>query len=352
LEHIVVHLHKSELKSFTHSKIICVFAGKYKRSSMSIRILANDGIDANGKSMLEKAGFIVDTNKISQAELSGGLKNFDVVIVRSASKITKEIIEANTHLKVIARAGVGLDNVDVETAKRNGIRVINTPAASSISVAELVFAHLFGMVRNLPESNRRMPAEGKSNFNELKKKFSEGFELRDKLLGVIGFGRIGQEAARIAIGLGMNVIAYDPYVEKAEIYFYFHPGISDQRIKFEIRTVSKEEVLRKADFITLHVPSTDKPAIGKEEFEMMKKGAYIVNCARGGVVDESELIKALDSGKIRYSGADVFENEPPVNDALLKHEKSSLTPHIGASTAEAQNRIGIELAERIIDLCK
>lgn len=319
---------------------------------MSLKILANDGIDANGKGMLEKAGFIVDTTKVAQADLLGGLKNYDVVIVRSASKITKEIIEANTHLKVIARAGVGLDNVDVETAKRNGIRVINTPASSSISVAELVFAHLFGMVRNLPESNRVMPLQGASKFNELKKKFSEGFELRDKTLGVIGFGRIGQEAARIAIGLGMNVLAYDPFVEKAEIYFYFHPSISDQRIKFEIKTISKEEVLRKADFITLHVPSGKKPAIGKEELDMMKQGACLINCARGGVVSEHDVIDALNSGKLRYAAADVFEQEPPVNDAILKQERMSLTPHIGASTAEAQNRIGIELAERIIELCK
>ena len=319
---------------------------------MSFKILANDGIDANGKGMLEKAGFIVDTTKIAQADLLTGLKNYDVVIVRSASKITKEIIEANTHLKVIARAGVGLDNVDVETAKRNSIRVINTPAASSISVAELVFAHLFGMVRNLPESNRLMPTQGVAKFNDLKKKFSEGFELRDKTLGVIGFGRIGQEAARIAIGLGMNVVAFDPYVEKAEIYFYFHKTISDQRIKFEIKTVSKEDVLRQADFVTMHVPSTDKPAIGKEELELMKQGAYLINCARGGVVNEAALLDALNSGKIRYAALDVFEQEPPVNDAILKHDRVSLTPHIGASTAEAQNRIGIELAERIIDLCQ
>lgn len=319
---------------------------------MTVKILANDGIDAIGKLMLEEAGFSVDTNKISQNDLLHGLKNYEVVIVRSASKITKEIIEANTHLKVIARAGVGLDNVDVEAAKRNGIRVINTPAASSISVAELVFAHLFGMVRNLPESNRMMPELGKEKFNELKKKFSEGFELRDKTLGVIGFGRIGQEAARIAIGLGMNVIAFDPFVEKAEIYFYFNSKISDQRIKFEIKTVSKEEVLRTADFITLHVPSTDKPTIAKSEFDLMKKGAVLVNCARGGVVNENDLLDALNVGKLRYAGLDVFENEPPLTDTILKHTRLSLTPHIGASTAEAQNRIGIELAEKIIDLCK
>ena len=212
---------------------------------MSIKILANDGIDANGKGMLERAGFIVDTVKILQADLLTGLKNYDVVIVRSASRITKEIIEANTHLKVIARAGVGLDNVDVETAKRNGIRVINTPAASSISVAELVFAHLFGMVRNLPKSNRMMPIDGISRFNELKKQFSEGNELRDKTLGVIGFGRIGQEAARIAIGLGMNVLAFDPYVKQEDIL----PGIS---------LVSFEDVLGQADYVSLHAALTEE----------------------------------------------------------------------------------------------
>ena len=317
-----------------------------------MKILANDGIDANGKNMLQQAGHTVDTTKVPQAELKDALKNYDVIIVRSASKVTKEIIEANTHLKVIARAGVGLDNVDVETAKRSGIRVINTPAASSVSVAELVFAHLFGMVRNLPQSNRTMPVDGVSKFNELKKIYSEGFELRDKTLGVIGFGRIGQEAARIAIGLGMNVVAYDPFVEKAEIYFYFHPSISEQRIKFEIKTISKEEVLKQADFITLHVPSTGTPAIGKDELALMKNGSYLVNCARGGVVDERALQEALHSGKLRYAAADVFEQEPPVNDALLKEEKMSLTPHIGASTAEAQNRIGIELANKIIEILK
>jgi D-3-phosphoglycerate dehydrogenase len=317
-----------------------------------MRILANDGIDKNGKSMLENAGFTVDTNKVPQDKLKDALKNYDIIIVRSASRVTREIIQANLHLKVIARAGVGLDNVDVETAKRNGIRVINTPAASSVSVAELVFAHLFGMVRNLPESNRLMPVQGKEKFNELKKKFSEGFELRDKTLGVIGFGRIGQEAARIAIGLGMNVLAYDPFVEKADIYFYFHPDISDQRLKFEIRTVSKEEVLQKSDYITLHVPATEKPAIGKGELEMLKPGVCIVNCARGGVVDEKALLEALDSGKVRYAAVDVFEKEPPVNDAILRHPKMSLTPHIGASTAEAQNRIGMELASKIIELTR
>lgn len=317
-----------------------------------MKILANDGIDATGKEMLEKAGFTVDTNKVAQNELSSALKNFEVVIVRSASKITKEIIEANLHLKIIARAGVGLDNVDVETAKRNGIRVINTPAASSVSVAELVFAHLFGMVRFLPQSNRAMPLEGMSNFNELKKRFSAGIELRDKTLGIIGFGRIGQEAARIAIGLGMNVLAFDPFVEKAEIYFYFHPSVLDQRVKIEIKTISKEDVLKNSDFITLHVPATDKPAIGAAEFALMKKGAMIVNCARGGVVDEVALTEAIQSGRISFAGTDVFENEPPVNDLLLSNNKISLTPHIGASTLEAQNRIGIELAERIIEFGK
>jgi len=302
--------------------------------------------------MLEKAGFSVDTNKVPQDKLKEALKNYDIIIVRSASRVTREIIQDNLHLKVIARAGVGLDNVDVEAAKRNGIRVINTPAASSVSVAELVFAHLFGMVRNLPESNRRMPGEGKEKFNDLKKKFSEGYELRDKTLGVIGFGRIGQEAARIAIGLGMKVLAYDPFVEKSDIYFYFHPEMSSQRIKFEIKTVSKEEVLQKSDYITLHVPVTEKPAIGKAEIEMVKQGCCIVNCARGGVVDEKALTDALDSGKIRYAAADVFEQEPPVNDAILKHPKMSLTPHIGASTAEAQNRIGMELASKIIELTR
>jgi D-3-phosphoglycerate dehydrogenase len=282
------------------------------------------------------------------------LKNYDVVLVRSATKINKEIMDACPNLTLIGRGGVGLDNIDVEHAKKKGIRVINTPASSSISVAELVFAHLFSISRFLQLTNRVMPGEGTKKFNDLKKSCSAGSELRGKTLGIIGFGRIGQETARIGIGLGMNVLAFDPFVENADIYFYFHEEILDKRIKISIKTVSKEKVIRESDYISLHVPFNegDAPVIGKKEFDMMKAGAGIVNCARGGVVSEKDLNDALESGHIAYAGLDVFEKEPPVNDTILKNPKVSLTPHIGASTNEAQNRIGIELADKIIEFFK
>ncbi len=320
-----------------------------------IRILANDGIDANGKKMLLEKGYEVVTEKVPQDQLAQAIGEYDVLLVRSATKVTREIIDAGKHrLKLIGRGGVGLDNIDVEYAKNKGLRVINTPASSSISVAELVFAHLFSLARGLQISNRIMPAEGNTRFNELKKASSNGIELRDKTLGLIGFGRIGQEAARIALGLGMNVIAFDPYLPAADIYFYFHPAILDQRIKITIKTVSKEEVLRNSDFITLHVPFNegDKAVIGTDEIAMMKDGVGIVNCARGGVVDEAALLAAINSGKVAFSGIDVFAKEPPVFLDILKPDQVSLTPHIGASTREAQNRIGIELAEKIIEFFK
>jgi D-3-phosphoglycerate dehydrogenase / 2-oxoglutarate reductase len=271
--------------------------------------------------------------------------------VRSATKIRKDLIDACPNIKLIGRGGVGMDNIDVEYARAKGIRVVNTPAASSVSVAEMAFAHLFAMCRNLTYSNRVMPTEGKEKFGEIKKITSEGFELRGKTLGVIGLGRIGQETAKIAFGMGMDVVAFDPYVENVDITIYLGQSAGEQRIKIPVKTVSKEEVLRKADFVTLHVPFSegDKPVIGEEEIAIMKNGAGIINCARGGAVSEKALIAALESGKIAFAGLDVFEKEPPVDDTLLKNPKVSVSAHVGASTAEAQEKIGTELAEKIID---
>ncbi|MCK9480708.1 MAG: D-2-hydroxyacid dehydrogenase [Bacteroidia bacterium] len=316
-----------------------------------MRILANDGIDTAGKELLEQAGFTVDTNKIAQDELVSKISGYDVIIVRSATTVTREIIEAS-NLKVIGRAGVGTDNIDKVAAKEKGIEVVNTPAASSLSVAELVFAHLFGLVRFLQKSNRRMPVEGMSKFNQLKKEYAAGTELRGKVMGIIGFGRIGQETAKVALGVGMKVLAFDPFVKNINLKFAFHPDMNLPQLDVPIETVSMEEVLKNADFISLHVPKLDKPAIGEHEIALMKQGAGIVNCARGGVVDEKALVQALNSGKIAFAGVDVFEHEPPIDDVLLKNENVSLTPHCGASTAEAQERIGIELAEKIINYLK
>lgn len=312
---------------------------------MSKKILANDGIDEAGKALLEKAGFTVITDKVAQEALAGALqdKSFVALTVRSATKVRKEVIDACPNLKVIGRGGVGMDNIDVEYARSKGIHVINTPAASSNSVAELVFAHLFGAVRFLYDSNRQMPVAGGTKFEEFKKQYAKGSELRGKTIGIVGFGRIGQSVARIALGCGMRVMAYDPFVQQVKLNLEIH-GLPDAAV--QIHTGGMEELLAQSDFISMHVPGGK--VIGEAEIAKMKKGVVLVNAARGGVIDEQALINGLNSGKIAHAGLDVFENEPKPNEALLKHPKISLTPHIGAATHEAQERIGIELAEKII----
>lgn len=316
---------------------------------MAMKILANDGIDKSGKETLEKAGFFVDANKIEQADLPSRIQEFDVLLVRSATKVTKEVMDAGNNLKLIGRAGVGVDNIDMQYAKEKGIAVVNTPAASSTSVAELVFAHLFSLARFLQITNRIMPNEGNSKFKDLKNDCSKGVELKGKTLGIIGFGRIGQETARMAIGLGMNVIAHDPFAKQADILVSFHPALQASSVKITITTVSKEQVLKESDFISLHVPGGQDYVIGEAELAMMKNKAGLINCARGGVIDEKALNAALLSGKIAFAGLDVFETEPPVYTDILQHNNVSLSPHIGASTQEAQQRIGEELAERILN---
>ena len=316
-----------------------------------MKVLANDGLDQSGIDGLQKAGFEVITAKVPQEELINYINENQVrtLLVRSATKVRKDIIDACPSLKIIGRGGVGMDNIDVEYAREKGINVINTPAASSASVAELVFAHLFSGCRFLTDSNRKMPVEGDSKFAELKKAYTKGVELRGKTIGIIGFGRIGQEVAKIALGLGMRVLAVDNFAEKATVKVEFFNG---QSVDFEIKTQSKEEVLKEADFVTLHVPAQKEFVIGQKEFDLMKNGAALVNCARGGVVDEEALLKALDGGKLAFAGLDVFINEPTPAKSILSHPKISLTPHTGASTNEAQDRIGISLAEQIISILK
>ena len=316
-----------------------------------MKVLANDGLDQSGIDGLQKAGFEVITTKVPQEELINYINENQVrtLLVRSATKVRKDIIDACPSLKIIGRGGVGMDNIDVEYAREKGINVINTPAASSASVAELVFAHLFSGCRFLTDSNRKMPVEGDSKFAELKKVYTKGVELRGKTIGIIGFGRIGQEVAKMALGLGMRVLAVDNFAEKVNLKVEFFNG---QSVDFEIKTQSKEEVLKEADFVTLHVPAQKEFVIGQKEFDLMKNGAALVNCARGGVVDEEALLKALDSGKFAFAGLDVFINEPTPAKSILSHPKISLTPHTGASTNEAQDRIGISLAEQIISILK
>ena len=317
-----------------------------------IKVLANDGISEIGVQILEENGFEVITKKVNQENLITEInkENYEVILVRSATKVRKDIIDNCPSIKIIGRGGVGMDNIDVEYAKEKNIHVINTPAASSSSVAELVFAHLFGMVRYLFLSNRQMPMEGDTNFKDLKKSYSSGQELNGKTLGIIGFGKIGQEVAKIGIGLGMKILAHDKFIKEQNITLNFFNG---EKKTFTIETSELNEVLKKSDFITLHVPKIDNKAlIGAEEIGMMKTGAGIVNTSRGGNIDETALMFALDKEKLSYAGLDVFENEPTPSIHLLMHNAISMSPHIGAATLEAQDRIGSELAEQIISLLK
>lgn len=313
---------------------------------MSKLILANDGIDAIGKSLLEKAGFTVVTEKVAQENLATEInaKGYIALTVRSATKVRKDVIDACPNLKVIGRGGVGMDNIDVDYARSKGLQVINTPAASSNSVAELVFAHLFSAVRFVYDSNRLMPSIGNTKFDDLKKNYSKGIELRDKTIGIIGFGRIGQYTAKIALGCGMNVLAYDPFVKEAKLNLEIY-GTSG--VSVDLKTVPLEELIAKSDMISMHVPGGKM--ITADEINQMKDGVILINASRGGVIDEADLLAGLNSGKIAHACLDVFENEPTPNEALLKHPRISLTPHIGAATNEAQERIGVELASKLIE---
>tara|TARA_B110000046_G_scaffold31992_1_gene34112 strand:+ start:2409 stop:3359 length:951 start_codon:yes stop_codon:yes gene_type:complete len=307
-----------------------------------MKILANDGIAAAGKAELEKAGFTVVTETVAQENLINAIKDqgYEVILVRSATKIRKDIFDACPGIKMIGRGGVGMDNIDVEYGRSKGVNVFNTPASSSQSVAELVMAHLFGAVRFLYDSNRQMPVNGVSEFKVLKKKYAKGMELRGKTLGILGFGRIGQAIAGYALGCGMNVLATDITSGPFDI----EVTVGGQKVSVKIDGVSKENLLKKSDFLSIHIPSTDKPIIGTEELNAMKDGAVILNAARGGSINENALIEALDSGKIAHAALDVFVNEPNPRADILSHPKISLSPHIGAATLEAQDRIGGELA--------
>ena len=314
-----------------------------------MKILANDGVSQSGIDVLTEAGFEVITTNVAQEQLINYINEnkITVLLVRSATTARKDLIDSCPSLKVIGRGGVGMDNIDVEYAREKGLSVINTPAASSSSVAELVFAHLFGGVRFLYDSNRNMPLEGESNFKGLKKAYAKGIELRGKTMGIIGFGRIGQEVAKIGYGLGMNVVAADKYMDSAEIEVSLFNGAS---LKVSIETISMESVLEQSDFISLHVPAQKDYVIGSKEFGMMKDGSAIINAARGGVIDEVALVSALESNKLVFACLDTFENEPKPEVKLLMHPKISLTPHIGAATLEAQDRIGEELGQQIISI--
>lgn len=313
-----------------------------------MRVHANDGISGQAKASLIEVGFTVTTDHVPQDQLADFLnkERVDVLLVRSATKVRRDLLEACPNIKLIGRGGVGLDNIDVAFAKQRGIPVVNTPASSSISVAELVIAHLFTLMRSLHKSNRRMPSEGHSKFKELKKEYEKGFELRGKTLGVIGFGRIGQWTARYALGCGMNVVYTDNHAT-AEAIEVTVGGIP---VRVPVKMVSMDDLLQQSDAISLHVPAQKdgRPVLGKSELAKVKPGAVIVNTARGGSIDEEELLAAIKDGRVRAAALDVFVNEPEPREDLLAEPNLSLSPHIGAATAEAQGRIGDELVERIV----
>lgn len=301
-----------------------------------MKVLVADGIEKIGEDILRNAGLEVSLEKLTPGELLSRIVEFDAIIVRSATKVTREVIDAGTNLKAIARGGVGLDNIDCVYAKEKGIPVLNTPGASSISVAELAIAHMFAVSRFLNLSNTEM-RQGKWP----KKEYAKGVELTGKTLGLLGIGNIGRETAKRAIGLGMKVIAFDPFIKETDM---------------DVKLVAKDEVLAKSDYISLHMPliKGEGPALGAAEFAKMKKGVIVVNCARGGVVNEKALLDALNQGIVSAAACDVWENEP-VTEAqkdLINHPRVSVTPHIGASTNEAQDRVGEEIANKVVKVLK
>lgn len=315
-----------------------------------MKILANDGISDLGKSLLEAAGHEVSTSKVEQANLATAIneQGFDAVLVRSATTVRKEVIDACPGLQLIGRGGVGMDNIDVAYAREKGLTVINTPASSSQSVAELVMGQLFSISRFLNDSFKNIET---GDFSTLKKNYAKGVELRGKTIGIIGFGRIGQCLAAYALGVGMKVIAIE---RKARIQ-PIQMKVAGQTLEIPVKVVDNlKEVISQLDYISIHVPkqADGTAVIGAAEFELMKKGVRLVNTARGGVIDEAALLAALENGTVAAAALDVYENEPNPLKALLSHSKIACTPHIGAATLEAQDRIGEELAELIIAFAK
>ncbi len=314
-----------------------------------MKILANDGISDEGKKALELAGYTVITDKVNQEDLATKVneENYEIVLVRSATTVRKEVIDACPGLKLIGRGGVGMDNIDVAYARENGRTVINTPASSSQSVAELVMGQLFSISRFLHDSYKNIET---GDFNTLKKNYAKGVELRGKTLGIIGFGRIGQSLASYALSIGMEVRALEIQEKEVEIVLPEIKGFGTPKVNIQVET-NWETFLPACDYISIHVPkqANGEAVISETQFDLMKKGVRIVNAARGGVIQEDALIAALDNGKVAFAALDVFENEPTPAKALLTHPKIAATPHIGAATLEAQDRIGLELANLIIE---
>ena len=315
-----------------------------------MNILANDGISPSGLKALQEAGHNVTTDFIEADKLEAYINDnkVDGVLVRSATKIRQALMDACPTLKFVGRGGVGMDNIDVQYGRDKGLTIFNTPSASSQSVAELVMGHLFSLSRCVHASNRTMPLEGSVEFKSLKKAYGKGFELRGKTLGILGFGRIGRSLASYALGCGMKVIATDPRASNGIVEF----EINGNKISVDCPLVSMEELLKESDMVSLHIPAQadGSAVIGEAQLNLMKQGALLINAARGGVVDEDALLRALDSGKLGGAALDVFVGEPSPRKDVLSHPAISLTPHTGAATSEAQDRIGLELASQIAEI--
>jgi D-3-phosphoglycerate dehydrogenase len=312
-----------------------------------MKILANDGISAAGQQVLENAGYTVITTKVAQDDIPNYLntEGIEILLVRSATTARAALIDACPNLKLIGRGGVGMDNIDVSYAREKGITVINTPASSSQSVAELVMGHLFAISRFLHHSFKHMEH---GDFSTLKKNYGKGVELRGKTIGILGFGRIGQSLASYALGAGMNVVPITFKEEEFEIPVLIGNG-SQVLVKLQSATM-RNETLGLLDYLSIHVPkqANGSAVIGSSEFSAMKRGIRLVNAARGGVIDEQALLDALANGTVAAAALDVFNNEPNPDQRLISHPNIACTPHIGAATNEAQDRIGEELAELII----
>ncbi|MCC6600300.1 MAG: D-2-hydroxyacid dehydrogenase [Crocinitomicaceae bacterium] len=318
-----------------------------------MKILANDGIDKLGQQALEQAGYLVLTTKVPQEGLIDYINHEGIsgLLVRSATTARKDLIDACPGLKFIGRGGVGIDNIDADYAREKGIAVFNTPASSGQSVAELVISLMFAAARGIYDAGGLMPSKGAVEFDSLKKKYGRGTELRGKTLGIVGFGRIGQTLARYALGSGMKVLVFDSFEVKHSVELQIE-GYGT--IEVPVPVVSFNELLSSSDYISLHVPKqpNGNSVIGKNEFKHLKKGVVLINTSRGGVIDEAELIRHLDEGIVSCACLDVFINEPHPSDSLLKHPKIIATPHIGAATLEAQERIGLEIASSVADIMK
>lgn len=316
-----------------------------------MHILINDGLSATAISQLEANSHQVKNLHVAASQLANYItKNqIEVLVVRSATQVTRAVLEACPSLKLVIRAGIGMDNIDLQAAMELGISVKNTPGASARSVAELVMAHIYTGYRHLHDANRNMPLEGDTRFNGLKKSYVNAYEVKGKTLGILGFGTIGKELAKLAYANGMQPITVNRKKKDNKLSLQF---ADKQQVEIEVPMLTFEEVLKQSDIISIHTPALGKYLIGAEEIKKMKPGAAIINTARGGLLDEKVTLEALENASLNFVALDTFENEPKPQIQTLMHPNISLSPHIGGATIEAQERIGNKVVKIINELSK